>query len=212
MQDHQQQARRIPVGIIAGIAAVVVTAGGGTAWWTWNTLHSSSDVSNPDVTTPTTPDAIEPSPSQPAAPSIETTAQIYWLDVAGTRFELVPAPVQLQQAGEPGDVLTTAFETLLNGPSESPTFSAIPDGTELLNLSVESDGVHVNLSDSFTVGGGSASMMGRLGQVIYTATSLEPNSRVWISVEGEPLEVLGGEGLIVDQPITREGFEENFPL
>jgi spore germination protein GerM len=138
--------------------------------------------------------------------------QVYWLDVAGNRFELIPSNVQIEQASDPDQALTTAFEELLQGPEGDAKFSEIPAGTELLALSVESDGVHVDLSNSFTVGGGTASMTGRLAQVVYTATSLDPDTTVWLSVDGEPLDLLGGEGLIIDQPMTRDGFEQNFAL
>ncbi|MFO5473015.1 MAG: GerMN domain-containing protein, partial [Dolichospermum sp.] len=72
--------------------------------------------------------------------------------------------------------------------------------------------VHVNLSENFTSGGGSSSMIGRIGQVVYTATSLNPQAKVYIEVNGKPLEVLGGEGVELEQPLTRESFQKNYPL
>jgi spore germination protein GerM len=55
-------------------------------------------------------------------------------------------------------------------------------------------------------------MTGRVAQILYTATSLQPTAKVWIDVEGKPLETLGGEGLELKQPLTRQGFEQNFTL
>ncbi|MGB3613217.1 MAG: GerMN domain-containing protein [Elainellaceae cyanobacterium] len=217
MQDRQihQRIRQLPLGIIAAFSAVILAAGGGTAWWTWNTLTSvpqseQADTVSPPVTTPS--DDLAQEPPATSAPITETDARLYLLDETETGFKLVPAPVQIEDASDPEVVLTAAFEQLLAEPDETLGFSAIPPSTALRDVKVQPDGVYVDLSAEFEQGGGSAIMMGRLGQVVYTATSLEPNSAIWISVAGEPLEVLGGEGLLVDQPMTRELFDQNFPL
>ncbi|MEB3213586.1 MAG: GerMN domain-containing protein [Leptolyngbyaceae bacterium] len=213
--ENEHASRRFPTSVVAALSALVLAAGVGTAWWSWNNLQSPSDqapvdtgeLANPDTPTTTNPD------QTPGAVDTNSAAQVYLLTVAEDRFELAPSSIQLDTSAEPSVALTTAFKELLaTAPSESGPFSAIPENTELLDLTVESDGVHVDLSSDFQFGGGSASMMGRLAQVIYTASSLEPTTSVWISVDGEPLEVLGGEGLIVDQPMTRAQFEENFSL
>ena len=173
-------------------------------------------VQPPTAQTPTaqTPNALGSKSPQPK-PLQQTAAQtvpVYWVKQASGKFEAVPTKVAVKQADKPDATLQAAFNSLLAGPKDASVSSEIPKGTKLRSLSVENDGVYVDLSAEFTSGGGSNSMTGRLGQVIYTATSLKPNTKVWISVEGKPLELLGGEGLEVAQPSTRQSFDKNFPL
>lgn len=204
----QQQPTRIPIPgrIILGLSAVVLIAGSATAWLTWRTFQAQNPV------TPDVPTQVSPSPTTEPVTQPEQQVQIYWLRDTGTNLELVPSEITVQAEDDPDAVLQAAFESLMQGTEASEVASTIPEGTQLLSLDVREDGVHVDLSSEFTTGGGSAGMMGRLGQVIYTASSLDPTAPVWISVDGEPLEMLGGEGLLVDQPMTREIFEQNFPL
>ena len=167
---------------------------------------------------PTTPPSpveslspVSPEPSTPsAAPTIQTNAALYWVRDTGEDFELVPMEVLVRDTKDPEVVLATAFNRLLSGSPETNTFTSIPEGTQLLNIAVEDDGIYLNLSKDFTTGGGSSSMISRVGQVIYTATSLESDAKVWLYVEGEPLELLGGEGLEVPQPTTRDNFIQEF--
>ena len=170
----------------------------------------------PTAGTPTagTPNALASKSPQPK-PLQQTpaqTVQVYWVKEASGKFEAVPTKVAVKQVDKPDATLQAAFNSLLAGPKDASVSSEIPKGTKLRSLSVKNDGVYVDLSAEFTSGGGSNSMTGRLGQVIYTATSLKPNTKVWISVEGKPLELLGGEGLEVAQPSTRQSFDKNFPL
>lgn len=206
MQDQPAQKKRkvrdVPASVVAGIIVVLLAAGGGTALWGWYRLTS--------LTTPPVPNTEQNTDTGQMAN--EESVQIYWLGTTGNTIELIPRPVTVEKTAEPQQRLENAFKRLLAGPNDSNLTSTIPSGTQLLGLSLENNGVHVNLSEEFTQGGGSASMSGRLAQVLYTATSLDPEAPVWISVEGEPLEVLGGEGLLVDQPMTRQDFESNFEL
>ncbi|MFH7029052.1 MAG: GerMN domain-containing protein [Heteroscytonema crispum UTEX LB 1556] len=196
---------RISSGVIATVSAAVVAVSAGVAWLTWNS-------SNPPAPQPIqgTGQKVKPSDTKPPATQEQST-NVYWLKDTGKSFELVPQPVQIA-AGQPNQVLEAAFQDLLKGPTEGTGSTTIPQGTKLLGLKVGNDGVHVNLSEEFTSGGGSASMTGRVGQVVYTASALNPNANVFIEVNGKKLEVLGGEGLEVDQPLTREKFQKDYQL
>ena len=198
---EQRSRRSIHSGAIAIISAAVL-AGGGAAWWLW---HSHTPIAQ----TPSTvaQNSLRPSPLQQTAQSVN----IYWLKDTGKHLELVPKQVKLHVAA-PNTILEAAFKQLLTGPKDVSVASTIPKGTALRSVKVQQDGVHVDLSQAFTTGGGSASMTGRVAQVLYTATSLQPNAKVWIAVEGKPLNTLGGEGLELDQPLTRQNFQQNFTL
>ena len=197
MQD-QQNSRRLSLGFIAGVSVAILAVGGGTAWWAINSLTSSKTPS-------------EPTTSQPQKPLTEQPS-VYWLNPTGDKIELAPSAVTTKKTAQPREVLESAFKLLLAGPRDQTYTTTIPKETKLLGITMENNGIHVNLSQEFIAGGGSASMTGRLAQVLYTATSLDPQSKVWIDVEGEPLQVLGGEGITINQPMTRKDFEANFAL
>jgi spore germination protein GerM len=203
MKD-QQGSNRISSGVIAAVSAVVVAVGGGVAWFT-------SQSSN--TPTPSNPSGRIEQPAQPSTrqPANEQTPNVYWLRPTDKNVTLVPQPIRVAsiRASQP---LEAAFQSLLAGPTEGTDSTTIPKGTKLLGLKSENDEVHVNLSEDFTKGGGSTSMMGRVGQVVYTATTLNPKAKVYIDVDGKPLDVLGGEGVELQQPLTRENFQKDYPL
>jgi spore germination protein GerM len=203
MKD-QQGSNRISSGTIAAVSAVVVAVGGGVAWFT---SHSSN------TPTPSNPSGRIEQPAQPSTrqPSNEQTPNVYWLRPTDKNITLVPQPVKVASI-RPNQPLEAAFQSLLAGPTEGTDSTTIPKGTKLLGLKAENDEVHVNLSEDFTSGGGSTSMMGRVGQVVYTATTLNPKAKVYIDVNGKPLDVLGGEGVELQQPLTRENFQKDYPL
>jgi hypothetical protein len=97
---------------------------------------------------------------------------------------------------------TAAMKNLLAGPTADERAaglsSAIPAGTSLLGLSIEGTTASVDLSGSFSSGGGSLSMTARVAEVVYTLTRFPSVRSVAFFVEGDPVETLGGEGLVLD--------------
>ena len=142
--------------------------------------------------------------------------QVYWLRSDRDKLTLVAKSLPSNTSGStPQQVLTTAITKLLAAQPSDNLSSTIPKGTKLRSLQVKSDGVHIDLSREFRAGGGSTSMIYRVAQTIYTATSLDPHQKVFLSVEGQSIDKehpLGGEGLILRQPITRSQFDADFPL
>jgi spore germination protein GerM len=226
MYTSKVKNRRLRPGAITTLFIAILATSCGTAQDTSTSLPPAPPNAEVEVTEvpPSEPSSETPS-SQPAAvreqpaqvaqnPNKFDTVQVYWLDANAQTVKLAPSAVAVENkaTARPGAVLETAFEQLLSQPKSDTQASSIPEGTRLLGVSQQSDGVRVNLSGDFTEGGGTMSMTGRVAQVLYTATTLNPSAKVWLEVEGKPLEVLGGEGLILEQPLTRQTFERDFDL
>jgi hypothetical protein len=81
----------------------------------------------------------------------------------------------------------------------------------LLGLSLDSGVATVDLSGAFDDGGGSASMLGRVAQVVATLTRFDDVTRVAFALDGESVTAIGGEGVVVDPPIGRRAIEEQTP-
>ncbi len=141
----------------------------------------------------------------------QQTFSLYWLSTADNAIHYVQQK-RTVRALDAQEGIRLALQELIAGPKDPQLTTAIPPETQVLDVRVEGNDIFLNFSPEFTQGGGSSTMMSRITQVLYTATSQNPSARVWISVEGRALEVLGGEGLIIDQPLTRASFVPSLQL
>jgi spore germination protein GerM len=136
---------------------------------------------------------------------------IYLVRDDGASFVLEPVYRRLRAdardaagATHPNErTVRVAIAALATGPSEEEAArglgSEVPAGTRVLGVRLDDGVVTVDLSNDFTHGGGTASMLGRLHQVLHTAVRPSGVEAVRVLVEGRPLEVLGGEGIMVEQ-------------
>jgi hypothetical protein len=112
-------------------------------------------------------------------------------------------------------VARAALNALLQGPTAEERadglVSAIPDGTTLRDISLADGVAAVDLDGRFDDGGGSASMLGRVAQVVATLTRFPTIRRVAFRIDGTPVESIGGEGVMVSPPPGRLQIEGQTP-
>ena len=111
--------------------------------------------------------------------------------------------------------IDAALHSLLLGPTAAETgdglVSYIPEGTQLLNVKVVGATALIDVSKDFATGGGSLSMMGRIAEIVYTATSFSEVKRVTIRIGGVSVEQIGGEGIDVSD-IGRSDYMDYSPI
>jgi spore germination protein GerM len=104
--------------------------------------------------------------------------------------------------------LQTAVTLLLQGPGavQAPhATSEVPPEARVLSVTETAEHYRVNLSAAFAQGGGADAMTLRLEQLIRTVLLTQPDKPVFLDLEGQQADVLGGEGVEVPQPLKLQG-------
>jgi germination protein M len=174
--------------------------------------------SAPSTSTPSSPapSAASPRPSIPApipSPGEATSVVRAYFHLNGGQGTAGLVPV-LREVPATQAVATAAMTGLLAGPTgqeRDAMSSTIPAGTRLLGLSIAGQVATVDLSSEFESGGGSASVLGRLAQVVYTLTQFPTVTSVSFRIEGRPVTVFSGEGVVLDGPVDRADYEYMLP-
>ena len=102
----------------------------------------------------------------------------------------------------------SAVRQLLKGPSiierSKGYFTEIPKNTRFSSIKREGNIAKVDFTKELELyGGGTATVKGLLSQIVFTLTDLEGIEKVQILVNGKEEVALGGEGYIIDKPLSR---------
>lgn len=109
-----------------------------------------------------------------------------------------------------GSKIKFAITSLIRGPRPAErqrgVYTEIPSGSEIINITEQPDRVVVNLNSSFVNGGGTDSLYKRLYQLIKTA-KLNSTVPVYLYIDGQRADVVGGEGIMLSQPLSNSSLE-----
>ncbi len=214
MQEEKSGSRNVIAVIVVLLTAIM--AGGGLAWMGMKNNSPIPTANDPTVD----PNKVTSKPADISPTTEDGKVKVFWVDeTTGEKFKVAPEERKIARSNPetPNTLVNKSLRILLSSSGKPPKngtsgkeVSTIPPTTKLISTTVKSDGIHIDLSKEFMEGGGSTSMQGRLAQILYTATERNTKARVWITIEGKKLETLGGEGIEVKQPLTRESFQREF--
>lgn len=198
------------------ILLAILVLGAGSAGCKPKPTTSSNDAGNGSSTPTATPPSEDTTlPAEDGSTPADTAepAQPIFVRVYLTRGDKLAVSTRRIPATKA--VATAAVRELLAGPTSDEVSyglnTTIPTGTKLIGVTVKGGVATVNLTGSFESGGGSLSMTMRLAQVVYTLTQFSTIKSVDFSLDGKPVDVFGGEGIMLDKPQTRGDFEYVLP-
>ena len=151
-----------------------------------------------------------PTSSPTAEPTSGETITVLAFFLHGEKLASAERRVPATQA-----VARAAMDALCGGVNDferaAGLTSSVPVDTTVRGIALDEGTATVDLSREFASGGGTLSMTSRVAQVVYTLTQFRTITAVEFELEGEPLDVLGGEGLLLETPQRRSHWESFEP-
>ena len=182
--------------VIVALIALSGACGDGVS--TAPTSTAGPLTSTTTTTAPTTTAPTSTAPTTTAVPS--STAPVEQI-VVSTYFSREGLLAAGSRKVAKTDALRAAIAAAVEGPNRAERAagftSAIPSGTTLRGVNVVNRHAEVDLSSAFTTGGGSLSIRLRVAQIVYTVVRLGIADSVRFLIDGQRVESIGGEGLIV---------------
>ncbi len=134
----------------------------------------------------------------------KTKSDIYFVKLQGSSEVYIPVQKEFEETNET-EQFEAVIKTLLDGPATAGKFqglySEIPENTKLISVKEKNNAYIINLSDDFEYGGGTESISTRFMQLVLTATNASQGKDVYLQINGSMVEMLGGEGMMIKQPL-----------
>ena len=155
---------------------------------------------------------------EPVAPQEEKTEEVKVKEFVNIFFigknehneEVYKAVKRTYNKDVDGSKIRFAVYSLINGPKQSEkehgVYTEIPPYSQVINITEQSNKVIVNLNSSFVNGGGADSLYKRLYQLIKTVKQ-NTTLPVYLFIDGQKADVVGGEGLMITQPLSNSSLE-----
>lgn len=163
-----------------------------------NSEQKSENVKKPTV-----------SPTKSSENAEKTVANIYFLALDANDNGIYKKVTREYNTKE--DKLEFAIKELLKGPNivekSLGAYSEIPKTTKLLKIKTTGNKVVIDLSSDFQYGGGTDSVYSRMMQLIKTAINNTTNKKIYLHLDGKQVNFIGGEGIMVSQPLTEKSLE-----
>ncbi|MEO5618784.1 MAG: Gmad2 immunoglobulin-like domain-containing protein [Candidatus Eisenbacteria bacterium] len=147
----------------------------------------------------------------PLAPDGLRALSVYFGDAQAARLVPVTRYLNPDSGLARGAVLA-----LLAGPDTTDRMrglsTGIPPGSRLLGITVRDSIATVDLSRTFESGAGSASVLLRIAQLVYSLSRVPGVRAVQLRLEGRAVETFSNEGLELAQPLVRSDYPDLAPF
>lgn len=173
--------------------------------------HNDENVSGPLTPVPESEIPQENEQQQEAPKPVEKVyANVFFIGQNSNKEEIYRAVNRTYNKDIDGSKIKFAINALVSGPTayekSKGVYSEIPTGTRVISITETTDKVVINLNSAFENGGGTDSLYKRLYQLIKTAKK-NTNKPVYLYIDGQKADVIGGEGIMITQPLNENSLD-----